>query len=89
MIDNVARARQPFGLRPSMILDLHRCALEGLSAYTGNFQPAPVASSESKHIPHDAFLVVELIEDMCVYGMIYGDYGSYILFAFLIKSLIY
>ncbi len=65
MIDDVARAGQPFKLRPSKILDLHRCALEGLSAYAGNFRPGPVIIGQSKHTPPDAFLVAELIEDMC------------------------
>lgn len=67
MIDDVARGGRPFKLRTSKILDLHRCALEGLSAYAGNFRPGPVIIGKSKHTPPKAHLVAELIEEMCDY----------------------
>ena len=67
MIDDVARGGRPFKLRTSKILDLHRCALEGLSAYAGNFRPGPVTIGKSKHTPPEAHLVAELIEEMCDY----------------------
>src|SRR5262245_47809500 len=38
---------RPFKLRPSTILDLHRIALEGISAYAGNFRPAGIATRKS------------------------------------------
>ncbi|MEL6738997.1 MAG: cell filamentation protein Fic, partial [Pseudomonadota bacterium] len=65
MIDEVTRDGRPFRLRTSMILGLHRTALDGLSQYAGNFRPADVAIGQSKHTPPKAHLVPELIEDMC------------------------
>ena len=60
------KSRQ-FKLRPSLVLSLHRAALEGISAYAGNFRPAGVKIEGSKHNPPGAHLVPELIEDMCDY----------------------
>jgi Fic family protein len=54
-------------LRTSIILGLHRAALEGISPYAGNFRPADVAIQGSEHVPVDAFRVPELIEDLCDY----------------------
>lgn len=59
--------RRSFKLRPSHILALHREALRGISAFAGNYRPSSVEISESKHNPPDAFLVPELVEDMCDY----------------------
>lgn len=56
-----------FRLRPSMILALHRTALEGLSAYAGNFRPGPVEIGKSAHVPPGAHLVASLVEDLCDY----------------------
>jgi Fic family protein len=56
---------KPFRLRPSMILDLHRAALESLSLYAGNWRPGSVAIAESKHTPPASFLVPGLIEELC------------------------
>lgn len=56
-----------FKLRPSLILSLHREALDGISAYAGNFRPAGVFIEGSKHQPVGAHLVPELIEEMCDY----------------------
>lgn len=69
LIDVVARDSCPFRLRTSMILDLHRLALDGLSNYAGNFRPADVAIGQSKHVPPAAHLVPGLIEEMCDYVM--------------------
>lgn len=65
LIDDVVRGQRPFRLRPSIILDLHRIALDGLSAYAGNFRPGAVTIGKSKHTPPPAHLVPSLIEDMC------------------------
>lgn len=56
-----------FRLRPSIILQLHRAALEGLSSHAGNWRPAGVTIKGSKHEPPPAYLVPELVEDMCDY----------------------
>jgi Fic family protein len=69
LIDDVVRGQRPFRLRPSIILDLHRIALEGLSPYAGNFRPAAVAIGKSKHVPPHAHLVPSLIEEMCDHVM--------------------
>lgn len=69
LIDQVARDSRPFRLRASLVLDLHRLALDGLSNYAGNYRPADVAIGQSKHIPPGAHLVPGLIEEMCDYVM--------------------
>jgi Fic family protein len=56
-----------FKLRPSMLLTLHREALDGLSAYAGNWRPASVAIEGSAHAPVGAHLVAGLIEELCDY----------------------
>ena len=65
LIDDVVRGDRPFRLRPSMILDLHRIVLDGLSAYAGNYRPGAIEIGQSKHVPPAAHLVPSLIEDMC------------------------
>lgn len=67
MVDEIARGTRPFRLRPSMVLELHRIALEGLSAYAGNFRPSDVAIGQSKHTPPAAHRVAGLVEEMCDY----------------------
>lgn len=56
-----------FKLRPSLILSLHRVALDGLSAFAGNFRPGGVEIEHSRHAPPPAHLVPELIEEFCDY----------------------
>jgi len=67
MVDAIARGSRPFRLRTSMILDLHRIALDGLSAYAGNFRPSDIEIGQSKHVPPKAHLVPTLIDEMCEY----------------------
>ena len=69
LIEDVTRGQRPFRLRPSIILDLHRIALEGLSPYAGNFRPGGVSIGKSKHTPPAAHLVPGLIEEMCDHVM--------------------
>lgn len=56
-----------FRLRPSTILTLHREALNGISAFAGNYRPAGVEIQGSRHMPPGAHQVAELVEDMCDY----------------------
>lgn len=42
---------RPFKLRPSILLDLNRCAIEGLDAYAGVWRPAGIAIGDSEHTP--------------------------------------
>ena len=62
-----ATGHPPFRLRSSTILQLHRIALNGLSAYAGVFRPAGVDIGGSAHKPVDAYLVPMRIEEMCEY----------------------
>lgn len=57
----------PFRLRPSLILALHREALEGLSSYAGLWRPGGVEIEGSSHQPVGAHLVAEAVEDLCDY----------------------
>ncbi len=59
--------RGEFRLRPSLILSLQREALNGISAFAGNYRPAGVEIIGSKHKPVDAHLVAELVESLCDY----------------------
>lgn len=59
--------RGVFKLRPSLVLALQREALAGISAYAGNYRPAGVEITGSKHKPAEAHLVPELIEELCDY----------------------
>jgi Fic family protein len=59
--------RKPFKLRLSLILALHRQALQDISSYAGNFRPAGVEIHGSKHTPPGAHLVPELVEELCDY----------------------
>jgi Fic family protein len=59
--------RGNFKLRPSLVLALHREALAGISMFAGNFRPAGVEITGSKHQPPGAHQVPELIEEMCDY----------------------
>ncbi|MGO4125732.1 Fic family protein [Inquilinus sp. YAF38] len=67
MVETYTQTERPFKLRPSTLLTLQRVALEGLSAYAGNWRPAGIAIAGSKHTPVDAFLVPEEIERLCDY----------------------
>ena len=59
--------RQPFKLRLSLVLSFQREALQGISAYAGNFRPGDVEIKHSRHTPPGAHLVPELVEDLCDY----------------------
>lgn len=56
-----------FRLRMPTVLTLHRTALEGISAFAGNFRPAGVEIEGSKHEPVGAHQVPDLVQDMCDY----------------------
>src|SRR5215831_4089288 len=55
--DYLRPPQRAFRLRASTILGLHRAALDGLSAFAGNFRPAGVKTGGSKHQPPDGYLV--------------------------------
>ena len=56
-----------FRLRSSVILQLHRIALEGLSAYAGTFRPADIEITGSRHKSIAAYLVPAAVDDLCDY----------------------
>lgn len=58
---------RPFRLRPSIIQQLHRTALDGLSLFAGNWRPSTVEIKGSRHKPADAFMVATQVEDLCDY----------------------
>lgn len=66
IIQSVDRGGE-FKLRPSMLLDLNRCAIEGLDAYAGSWRPGAVSINKSKHVPPPGHMVPELVEDLCDY----------------------
>lgn len=65
LIDTVERDRRPFRLRVSIVQELHRLALNGLSAYAGNWRPGDIRIGKSTHTPPGAHLVAGLMEEMC------------------------
>lgn len=65
--DWLLNPKRPFKLRPSLVQQLHRVALDGLSAFAGNWRPAGVEIQGSKHEPVGAHLVAEHVEEMCDY----------------------
>jgi len=67
MVEYWLQPERPFKLRSSHLLKLNRIALEGLSAYAGNFRPGPIKIGGSKHVPPNAHQVPELVEEMCDY----------------------
>ncbi len=65
LIDDIERGGRGFRLRVSVVQELHRIALDGLSAFAGNWRPGGVRISHSKHSPPAAHLVAGLMEEMC------------------------
>jgi Fic family protein len=58
---------QPFQLRPSIIRRLNHQALDGIELFAGTYRPGLIDIGKSKHKPPDAFLVDELVHEMCDY----------------------
>jgi Fic family protein len=58
---------RPFKLRSSMILNLHRAALDGLHVLAGTWRNTPVTIQGSRHQPPDSAFVSEEIEHLCDY----------------------
>ena len=65
--NHVKDLERPFYLRPSMILQLHKAALDGIHLFAGTFRNTPVHIGGSKHSPVDAFLVPEEVHSLCEY----------------------
>jgi Fic family protein len=67
MIEHFSHPERKFKLRPSHLLHLQRFALQGLSAYAGNYRPSDIKIGGSRHKPTGAHMVPEEIEHMCDY----------------------
>jgi Fic family protein len=67
IVEHYVETDRPFRLRVSTLLRLHRIALDGISAYAGNFRPAGIEIGGSKHQPIGAYLVPGSVEEMCDY----------------------
>jgi Fic family protein len=63
----VKEPERPFRLRSSLILQLHRAALDGLHALAGTFRNTPVKIGGSGHQPPEAPFVAEEVEHLCDY----------------------
>jgi Fic family protein len=63
----IKEPERPFRLRSSMILNLHRVALDGLHALAGTWRNTPVKIHGSVHQPPEAPFVSEEIEHLCDY----------------------
>lgn len=66
-INQVINSEQRFRLRPSTLLHLNRIALDGLNGYAGNYRPANIYITGSKHVPPAVEKVPMLVEDLCEY----------------------
>lgn len=58
---------RPFRLRPSLILQLHKEALDGIHIFAGTFRNTAVKIGGSSHVPVDAFMVVDEVNELCDY----------------------
>ena len=56
-----------YRLRPSLILALHRMAVDGIEACPGTWRLGDVKISKSDHEPPSASQVPEMVEEMCDY----------------------
>jgi Fic family protein len=65
--NHVKDAERPFSLRPSIVLQLHKAALDGIHLFAGTFRNTPVQIGGSTHDPVDAFLVPEEVYSLCEY----------------------
>jgi Fic family protein len=66
-VDDAILKGDKFKFRSSLILGLHRKALEGISSQAGTFRPAGVTITGSDHNPIGAHMVPEYVEEMCDY----------------------
>lgn len=64
-IDLAVRDGRPFRLRPSLILGLHRTAMNGVHPQAGTYRSAGVEIGGSKHQPPHESLVAAKVEDLC------------------------
>ena len=66
-IEQNLQTSSTFSLRPSLISELNRLAIQGLSELPGSFRPAGIKITNSGHVPPPPEDVHRLIEEMCEY----------------------
>jgi Fic family protein len=64
---SVKDSERPFRLRPSMILRLHKEALDGIHVLAGTYRNTAVEIRGSSHTPVEPFMVAEEVEHLCDY----------------------
>ncbi|MFY7836648.1 MAG: Fic family protein [Novosphingobium sp.] len=64
-IDETVRDGRPFRLRPSLILTLHRTAMNRVHPQAGTYRNAGVQIGGSRHAPPHESLVPAKVEDLC------------------------
>lgn len=67
LVDLWITSDQPRRLRASVILDLQRLAVEGVSAFAGVYRASGVEIGGSRHKPPPAYVVPGLVEELCDY----------------------
>lgn len=65
--NHIKDSERPFRLRSSVVLQLHKVALEGIHLFAGAFRNTPVSIGGSRHTPVDAFMVPDEMHDLCDY----------------------
>jgi Fic family protein len=58
---------RPFALRPTLIQQLQKVAIEGIVRYPGEWRTGQATIEKSKHVPPPAHLVSFLVQEMCDY----------------------
>ena len=86
-IDKQLNSNNRFFLRPSLILDLNRIAVDGLSDLPGSYRPGRMEISHSAHKPPSFAAVPGLIEEMCDYVNQNWDKDAFHLAAYLMWRL--
>ena len=64
---HVKDAERPFRLRSSVVLRLHKAALDGLNQLAGTWRNTPVKIGGSGHQPPEEAFVSEEVEALCAY----------------------
>jgi Fic family protein len=58
---------RPFALRPSLIQQLQKMAVEGIERYPGQWRTGHAGIEKSAHTPPGAHLVPFLVQELCDY----------------------
>lgn len=67
VIHDYLRPERSFALRPSLIQELQKIAVDGLEDYPGEWRHSEVHISKSHHNPPPAFLIESKVIDLCEY----------------------